>query len=208
MHTKEKGFSSGMVLVGALIVVLLGGALYTISPKGNTNDAMMVEEAGAVMKESDSDESMMKGTAMDTKMTEAIESDDEGKMMKSPYKGAILAGSASPLIDFNKADYDKAIASGVPVFLYFYANWCPTCKAEQPVLMGAFNALSQEGVVGFRVNYKDNQTDKDEEALARQYGVAYQHTKVVIVGGDAIALKSPESWDANRYARELSALMQ
>ena len=60
-------------------------------------------------------------------------------------------------------------------------------------------------MVGFRVNYRDNQTDDAETALARQYGVAYQHTKVAVKDGQVV-LKSPESWQIDRYVEEINAL--
>jgi len=149
-----------------------------------------------------------------TKDSGVMEADDtirqEDKMMDDAaepisYSGARLAGAASPLLDFNQADYDAAIAAGKTVFLYFYANWCPTCAAEQPHLTGAFNELARNDVVGFRVNYRDDQTDASEVALARQHGVAYQHTKVVIKDGQVV-LKSPESWQIDRYLEEINAL--
>lgn len=126
----------------------------------------------------------------------------DSKMMGS-YQGSVLAGSSSPLLDFTKADYEKALSQGKIIALYFYADWCPICKAEFPVMQEAFDSLSREDVVGFRVNFKDDDTDADEVALARQWGIAYQHTKVFVVGGKQ-ALKSPESWDRARYDSELS----
>ena len=47
------------------------------------------------------------------------------------------------------------------------------------------------------------QTDADEIALARQFGVAYQHTKVFVRSGKKI-LKSPEGWDDKRYDIEIN----
>lgn len=126
---------------------------------------------------------------------------------QSRFVGAMLAGVDSPLVDFNKSDYDRELAAGTPILLYFYANWCPLCKAEVgDSLIPAFNQMTQSGVVGFRVNYNDSDTDADEKGLARQYGVAYQHTKILLKNGEVV-LKAPDSWDISRYQKELSNLL-
>ena len=62
-------------------------------------------------------------------------------------------------------------------------------------------------MVGFRVNYNDSDTDDVETSLAREYGVAYQHTKVAIRDGRRV-LKSPESWDEQHYLDEISSLIK
>lgn len=134
--------------------------------------------------------------------TSRQESDTE-EMIKEDKQGAILAGTSAPLLDFTKAEYDAAIASDKLVVLYFYANWCPICKAEFPLMQEAFNGLQTDKVIGFRVNYNDNETDNDEKNLAREFGVAYQHTKVFVKDGERI-LKSPEGWDRERYNTEIN----
>ncbi len=131
---------------------------------------------------------------------------DDGGLDAGPiqFSGTVLAGSKAKLIEFNKADYDKAVVSGNLVVLYFYANWCPICKAEFPKMQAAFNELSSDRVVAFRVNFKDNETSAEEEALARQFGVPYQHTKVFLKGGKQV-LKAPDSWDTERYISEITS---
>ena len=120
--------------------------------------------------------------------------------------GQVLAGNASKLYNFNKAQYDEALKSDKLVVLYFYADWCPICKAEAPKMYEAFNELTTDKVIGFKVNYNDNETDSDEVALAKEFGVAYQHTKVFLKKGLRI-LKSPESWDKERYIDEIEKAM-
>ena len=127
--------------------------------------------------------------------------------VKDNYQGMILAGNQAPLIDFNKEDYEKALKSEKLVFLYFYANWCPTCKKEVAEgLNPAFNELSTDQVVGFRVNYKDDETDTYEKELAREFGVAYQHTKIFIKNGERL-LKTPSTWNKDKYITEINKVI-
>jgi len=127
-----------------------------------------------------------------------------GGAMMQKYSGVVIAGKTSPLLDFNKSDYDAALKTNKLIALYFYASWCPICKYEvATALYPSFNELSTDEVIGFRVGYKDDDTDQDEINLAREFGVAYQHTKVFVKNGQRV-LKSPESWNKERYLNEIN----
>ena len=88
--------------------------------------------------------------------------------------------------------------------LYFYANWCPTCRVELSRTHAAFDELSLPNVVGFRVNYNDNDTDDHEENLARQFGIAYQHTKIILNENGQQILKNGSTWSKDKYIEELT----
>jgi len=175
----QKGFAMPTIIAIVAVILVLGWVVFY------TNQPETTDESEAMMEKKD-DEAMM----------------DKGETMMK-YSGAMIAGKSAPLLDFTKADYDVAVKSDKLVVLYFYANWCPICKAEFPVMQNAFNELSTDKVIGFRVNYNDNQTDNDEKSLAKQFGVAYQHTKV-FVKNDQRILKSPEGWDDKRYDMEIN----
>lgn len=130
-----------------------------------------------------------------------VSQEPQGAMME--YSGTVLAGSSAKLLDFTQSDFEKAKASDSLIVLYFYADWCPICREEFPKMQQAFNELQDGNAVGFRVNYRDDFTDSDEEALAREHGVPYQHTKVFVKNGEQI-LKSPEGWDKQRYLDEIA----
>ena len=139
------------------------------------------------------------GTSKDKKMVV------ETTLIPSPaMTDAMMKKDSAPLLDFTKADYDAALQTDKLIVLYFYANWCPICKAEFPMMQSAFSKLTNGHVIGFRVNYNDDQTDVDEKNLAREFGIAYQHTKVFIKNGQRI-LKSPEGWDEARYVTEINS---
>jgi hypothetical protein len=69
------------------------------------------------------------------------------------------------------------------IFLYFYASWCPICNEERPTIFSAFDGLDDPETVGFEVHFNDDQTNSEDEQLARQFGITYQHT-TVIIGSD------------------------
>ena len=66
------------------------------------------------------------------------------------YKGKVLTGSKSPLLEFDKSDYDVVLGTDKLVILYFYANWCPICKAEFPKMEQAFNELASDKAIGLK----------------------------------------------------------
>ena len=63
--------------------------------------------------------------------------------------------------------------------LFFYANWCPTCKAAEADLQQKLSDLPSDVRI-IRVNYNDTQTDQEEKNLAQRYAITYQHTFVLI----------------------------
>ena len=163
---------------------------------------MMPDGTSFMMKEGESiwmDGAFMKAGEMMEEKVMANKRD-----MVSEYKGKVLAGTEkTKYLEFSKADYDRALSENKKILLYFYASWCPICKKEQPETFAAFNELNDPDLIGFRVNYKDGDDDPDEKALAQQFGVAYQHTKVILKDGKQIA-KYPDSWGKQRYLDELA----
>jgi thioredoxin 1 len=205
-----RGFAAPAAIIIAIIVILGGGAWYFAQDKSSDSEAMMPARAGEAGGEGESMEDEM--DEMMEEMEEHMGTEDGDSMMEEDgdammHSGEVLAGKDSPYLVFNKTDFDSALKSDKLVVLYFYANWCPSCKAEQPEAHGAFNELTGDDVIGFRVNYNDNQTDANEKALAKEHGVGYQHTKVFLKNGERI-LKSPESWNKSRYLSEISKALK
>lgn len=82
---------------------------------------------------------------------------------------------------YTKAAFDGLLASGKPVAVVFHADWCPTCRAQAPVL----KQLSNDG------EFKDLTVlvaDFDsEKTLKKSLNVVTQSTIVVFRGGKEVA---------------------
>lgn len=181
----------GILIIGLALMVLAVGC---VSPTTETQvaDAMMEKTDDSTGKDDTvmekTDESMMEKTD-DTVM------EDKGDSMM--MKGV-------EYVSFTKAAYDQAKADGKTIFLEFYANWCPTCKAQHPALVEGIGKIESESLVAFQVNYKDSETDADETELAKQFNITYQHTHVVTNTAGETLLKSQENWSADDVVSKLS----
>lgn len=169
------------IIIGIIIIaVITGSALFFFSPKSP---------------------SVNQNTSSSSQTTTS----EEGKRVAG-YSGEVLAGTTSPYIVFNKADYNKALSSNKIILLDFYANWCPICRAEAPELKAGFDSLTTDKVVGFRVNFNDSDTDADEKALAQQFNVPYQHTKILLKDGKEIA-RSSDQWTKDDFIKQVTAVV-
>jgi uncharacterized membrane protein/thiol-disulfide isomerase/thioredoxin len=82
--------------------------------------------------------------------------------------------TAAPFYEeFTQEAYVRAKAEGRPVLLYFWAGWCPICRAEEPGIRETVEAMDVP-VAGFRVDFDA------ETAMKRSFSVPYQHTTVLL----------------------------
>ncbi len=109
-------------------------------------------------------------------------------------------------VEFNEKDFAQAQSDGKYILLNFYASWCPICRAEEPRIKEGFKILNNPNVSAFRVNYNDPETDEVEKALAKQYKVTYQHTKVLLDPQQKILLNKIEAWEATDVTTNLGDL--
>ena len=89
---------------------------------------------------------------------------------------AALAGE----VPFNKAAFDAALAKGRPVIVDFAASWCPTCKAQKPIVQGLLAEPKLKPVTLFLADFDT------EVALKKQLGVTQQSTFVVFKDGKEV----------------------
>ncbi len=94
-------------------------------------------------------------------------------------KSADLTKYANNYYRYDPVAYQNALAEKKVVYLYFYANWCPICKASRPKILDAFNKINYDDVVGFEVHYNDDEVKDFDKDITRSYQIPYQHTTVI-----------------------------
>ena len=180
-----------------LVVILIGGGAYFYQQNQSQKEKTMIGE-----------KKMKQNVAMeDDKKVEDDKMVKKDEMMKSRYSGKVLAGKSAPYLEFNQADYDKALKEGKIVLLDFYANWCPICRAEEPNIKQGFNELTNSQVIGFRVNFNDNDTDDDEKKLAETFKIPYQHTKVILKDSKEV-FRTSDAWEKDTLLMEINKIVK
>lgn len=87
--------------------------------------------------------------------------------------GAALAGGAP----YDAAKFDALNAEGKPILIAVHADWCPTCKAQEPILSELLKTPELQGITPFRVDF-DGQKD-----AVKRFKAQYQSTLIVFKGG-------------------------
>ena len=93
----------------------------------------------------------------------------------------VAAFASAAETPFNQAQFDSMRAAGKPVALVFHADWCPTCRAQAPVLK---DLLQTPALKPLTLYIADFDTEK---TLKKSFGVTQQSTIVVFKDGKEVA---------------------
>ena len=99
--------------------------------------------------------------------------------LATSFAAILFAGSASFAAD-QKAYSDAAFAAardaGKPILIDITASWCPTCKAQRPILGELAARPEFKDLVVLEVDF-DNQVD-----VVKKFGAQHQSTLITFKG--------------------------
>ena len=105
--------------------------------------------------------------------------------------GALIAGAlagvlamAAPLVPawantavpFSAEAFKAAQASGSPILVEIHADWCPTCKAQKPILDKLTSAEKFKDLKIFRVDFDAM------KPVVKRFGAQMQSTLIIFKG--------------------------
>lgn len=90
-------------------------------------------------------------------------------------------------VPYDAAAYESALRSGAPVAVVFHASWCPTCRAQAPVLQQLSREPRYKGLTLFIADFDT------EMALRQKLRVTKQSTLVVFKNGREVNRSTGET---------------
>ena len=84
---------------------------------------------------------------------------------------------ANSAVPFSAEAFKAAQASGSPILVEIHADWCPTCRAQDPILDKLTSNAKFKGLKVFRVDFDAM------KPVVRQFGAQLQSTLIVFKGG-------------------------
>jgi len=79
-------------------------------------------------------------------------------------------------VAFDRAAFEQAQADDKRILIDIWAPWCPTCRAQAPIIDSVARARGNENLVVFKVHF-DNQ-----KAEVRRFGAQRQSTLIAYRG--------------------------
>ncbi len=105
------------------------------------------------------------------------------------FVGAVFAGAAvlpvsaasAAEVDYSPAAFDAAEKAGKSILVHIRAPWCPTCKAQNPILSRLEQAPKFADLLVFDVDF-----DTEKDAVKR-FGAHMQSTLIAFKGEHEMA---------------------
>ena len=90
--------------------------------------------------------------------------------------GFVAPALATETKTFDQASFAAAQKAGKPILVAIHASWCPTCKAQRPILSELMADPKFKNLVYFVVDF-DSQKD-----VVKNFGVRMQSTLIAFKG--------------------------
>lgn len=95
-----------------------------------------------------------------------------------PFLISSLAAATD--VPFDAAKFDAMNKQGKPILVSVHADWCPTCRAQAPIVAELLSTPKLKDISAFRVDF-DGQKD-----AVKRFRAQYQSTLIVFKGGKEV----------------------
>jgi len=93
---------------------------------------------------------------------------------------ACAFATAGPLETYSQSRFDQLAAAGKPTVVAVHASWCPTCKAQTPILGDLMSKPEYKDVTELVIDFDTN------KPLLKKYKVVMQSTLIAFKDGKEV----------------------
>lgn len=97
---------------------------------------------------------------------------------------AAAAAAGKP---FDQAGFETAQAAGKPILVEIHADWCPSCRAQEPIISELLQDPKNSDLVVLRVDF-----DKQKDVVKR-FRAQYQSTLILFKGNKEVSRSTGET---------------
>lgn len=90
-------------------------------------------------------------------------------------------------VAYTQEKLDALNKAGKPTLVFIYAEWCPTCRAQEKILGELLPTNEFKGINTLRVDFDA------QRPVVRAFHVQYQSTLIVFKGGKEVARMTGET---------------
>ncbi|RXF74584.1 thioredoxin family protein [Hansschlegelia zhihuaiae] len=113
---------------------------------------------------------------------------------------SLSAPASAGYSPFGTANFRAALEAGGPVLVHIDASWCPTCRAQKPILAKLLSQRDFAGVRAFAVDYDT------EKAFMREISAPDRSTIIMFRNGGEAARSTGDTAEERIEALIRSAL--
>lgn len=88
--------------------------------------------------------------------------------------------SAGPIEPYTQTRFDELVAQGKPTLVAVHASWCPTCKAQKPILSELMGKPDYKDVTELVVDFDA------QKPIVQKFKVSMQSTLIAFKAGKEV----------------------
>ena len=90
-------------------------------------------------------------------------------------------------IPYSQAAFDRLQAEGKPILVLVHADWCPTCRAQAPIISNLLSQKEYRSITALRVDFDT------QKQVVKAFHVPMQSTLIVFAGGKELGRSTGET---------------